>query len=120
VKKGLSCGNIGKTLKGCCKCDFDKLDCCDPQKGCKNMFQCCGDCPCCKKCAKFDSISCCNRAGSTMKNGVKEAGGCCKQFKERFCNCCYTFKKQATTKGSSLAKNFGRGRYKPKSKFSLN
>lgn len=117
IKKGLKCGNIGALCKGCCKCDFDKLDCCDPQKGCKNMFQCCGDCPCCKKCANFDTCSCCNRAGATAKNGIKEVGGCCTQVKQRCCNCCFLFKKKAASKGASLSKNFGRGRYKPKSKF---
>lgn len=112
-KKGANCGAIAKFLKGLCKCDFDDLSCCNPEKGCKNMFQCFGDCPCCKKLKKFDTCSCCNRAG------FKKATGCFGQCKERCCNCCYSFKKKAGEKGASLSKNWGRGRYKPKSKFFL-
>ena len=113
TKKGLKCSAIGNFFKGLCKCDFDKLSCCNPEKGCKNMFQCFGDCPCCKKCGKYDTCSCCNRAG------FDKAKGCFGQCKERLCNCCYSFKKKAGEKGASLKSNWGRGRYKPKSKFWL-
>jgi hypothetical protein len=37
--------------------------------------------------------------------------------KSRLCNCCFSFKKAAGSKGQSLKNALGRGRYKPNSKF---
>lgn len=111
-KDAIKCGSIAAFCKSICKCDFDKLKCCDKNLGCDNPCQCCGQLPCCKKCKDLDGCSCCSRAGNAVKDGGKKIGGCCTQVKERCCNCCFQFKKKAGSKGSSLSKNFGRGRYK--------
>ena len=63
------------------------------------------------KCKNLDSCVCCEKSTRSVK-------GCCGEIKGRFCNCCYSFKKTASSKGQSLKNAFGRGRYKPSSKFS--
>lgn len=118
-KDAIKCGSIKKFCSGIFKCNFDKLNCCNRDIGCKNPCQCCGDLPCFQKCKDFDTCSCCDKAGAGIREGGKKVGGCCSGLKERFCNCCFDFRKKAGSKGSSFMKNFGRGRYKPKGKFIL-
>lgn len=118
-KEVFKCGSIKNFCESIFKCNFDKLKCCNRDFGCKNPCQCCGELPCCKKCKDLNSCSCCDKAGSAIKDGGRKVGGCCSGAKERCCNCCYTLKKKAGSKGSNFSKNFGRGRYQAKGNLNI-
>lgn len=104
------CSSITKFIKSTCKCNWEKLDCCNARKGCANPLACCKECPCMSKCKNLDNCVCCEKSATSVK-------GCCGEIKGRCCNCCFAFKKSVSSKGQSLKNAMGRGRYKPKSKF---
>lgn len=111
-KNLFKCSSIGKFLKSTFSCNWSSLNCCDARKGCQNPLFCCKECPCFSTCKRFDTCVCCEKSASTVS-------GCCGEIKGRFCNCCYSFQKAAGSKGQSLKNALGRGKYMPRSKFTI-
>ena len=126
-------------------CNCDQMECCDLDKGCDNVFQCCGKCPCCRTCEKFDRCVCCPRrpgrvnvgrrsllgntgggsgTGGDVGSGGGGSGDCCDGCSERVCNCCYQPSRERMTESrhpryQKYSRSYtyrNRGRYAPKRK----